>query len=365
MNFPYQKLATAMLLSISLLSTAHAANNGQDSASSPVKVDCTKGQSINKALKSDVAQLTIEVTGICNESVAIERDHVTLRGSDPLQDGIRADDTGQDAFTRTALRVLNAYQVGIENLQLTNGDYGLIVNHSGAIGLDNLLITGNQFGWFQRSSAAGAYSATITDNLEGGVLIRGASTWSCNNCTISDNPGSSESVLSAALTGRDASVLTLTDSVLSGDATGVALADASRLTVLGTSSIIAVPESTVAGYPCCAALDGAWDSNFNIGAGQTIEGPIFVYGGNLHIRTANQTIGAGWAGAINSLRATDARLVTGGSLQATDLSEFATLYLQDTAQVADLACDSGADAWCADPNVNIGGTSNCGQCPKP
>ena len=61
------------------------------------KVDCFKGKSINAVLKAhkNVDELIIEIDGICDEDVLVQRDNVTLLGinldgsGDPT-DGIRA-----------------------------------------------------------------------------------------------------------------------------------------------------------------------------------------------------------------------------------------------------------------------------------
>ena len=57
-----------------------------------VKVDCTKGGSINKALdqNKNARSLILEIGGMCTENVIVTRDRVTLRGINPSIDGIQA-----------------------------------------------------------------------------------------------------------------------------------------------------------------------------------------------------------------------------------------------------------------------------------
>ncbi len=67
-----------------------AVSSYADAQSEIVRVDCGKGQSINRALAAKAEELTIEIRGLCHESVIVSRDRVTLRGSDADVAGIAA-----------------------------------------------------------------------------------------------------------------------------------------------------------------------------------------------------------------------------------------------------------------------------------
>ena len=54
-----------------------------------IRVDCTKGQSIQAAIDKNAGSIIVEIRGICSENVLIDGREVTLRGSDPTVDGIR------------------------------------------------------------------------------------------------------------------------------------------------------------------------------------------------------------------------------------------------------------------------------------
>jgi len=91
-----------------------------------ISVDCARGESINKALsklpsKSD-AESVIEIHGMCEESVVVQRmANVTLRGTDPEQDGISWDVGQGDLFFpfSSALMIADTYTVRVENLMLS------------------------------------------------------------------------------------------------------------------------------------------------------------------------------------------------------------------------------------------------------
>jgi hypothetical protein len=108
-----------------------------------VAVDCTRGDTINKALtklpKKSSTETVIEIRGICEESVLVRRlENVTLRGIDPAEDGISwevAD--GRPLFPyNSALMIADSYSVRIENLMLT-GWRPLRLNHSDLIDVVN------------------------------------------------------------------------------------------------------------------------------------------------------------------------------------------------------------------------------------
>ena len=126
-----------MMATFALLASPSSAQK-----SKTIKVDCSKGQSINKALEDKADELIIEISGMCEENVLVERHNVTLRGGDPAGDGIRAVDEGDDDVALTIAGTLN---VAVENLRLTGGERGLTVNNviRGSVHVRNCNVEGN------------------------------------------------------------------------------------------------------------------------------------------------------------------------------------------------------------------------------
>src|SRR5712691_11791438 len=80
-----------------------------------VRVDCDRGERIRAALRRSADELVIEVRGMCDEDVLVERDKVTLHGASPDRDGIRSTLSGAHA----ALMLRRSHDVVVENLKLT------------------------------------------------------------------------------------------------------------------------------------------------------------------------------------------------------------------------------------------------------
>src|SRR5688572_12526718 len=106
--------------------TATAPSAAAQAPAATEKVDCSKGESINKALSKHqgAGSLVVELTGMCQENVVVTRDRVTLRGTDPATDGIQA--VGNVEQTDAAVWVRSAQLVTLENLKLTGGFTGLL-----------------------------------------------------------------------------------------------------------------------------------------------------------------------------------------------------------------------------------------------
>ena len=74
-----------------------------------------------RALRKSAVNLTIEISGMCEERVVIERDNVTLIGSDPLADGITISATDPWVH-RTLVKVVDPRGVRFENLTITGSE---------------------------------------------------------------------------------------------------------------------------------------------------------------------------------------------------------------------------------------------------
>lgn len=140
-------------------------------ATKTVKVDCTKGKSINTALNANqhVDQLTIEIDGICYENVHVENaENVTLIGDDPDEDGINGVSTDPSAVVGTTITIRRSTRVTLENLKITGGaNNGIGVSYSNAIRVENCIVEDNAVHGLSigRSSIVRVFNSEITGGL--------------------------------------------------------------------------------------------------------------------------------------------------------------------------------------------------------
>ena len=107
-----------------------------------VNVDCASGDSINGALATPAGKLTVKVTGICSENVAITRDDVVLAGSNAAADGIHGVATGAGVEPPVVL-IENAANVGLEDLAIALGPHDGIDIRNGRVELANCVVDSN------------------------------------------------------------------------------------------------------------------------------------------------------------------------------------------------------------------------------
>ena len=130
-----RRFMLALLVGAACLLLPPAHNFGTNAAaplektSATVKVNCAKGESVNKALTQfeTARSLTVEISGLCVENVLVTRDRVTLRGCDPATDGIEAE--VNDDRADVAVWVRGAQLVTLERLKLTGGFSGLLATN--------------------------------------------------------------------------------------------------------------------------------------------------------------------------------------------------------------------------------------------
>ncbi len=154
-------------------------------------VDCFSGESINKALENrkDLDKLlTIEITGICDEDVLVQRDNVRLIGlnldlTDPDNpiptDGIRAVSTDPNAPPTfgVALWIRDAANVTVKDLRIFGAArHGLRVTNSRPLILvENCRLEGNaNRGLSVADSNVTVQDTTLTGNDGGGATLFGA-----------------------------------------------------------------------------------------------------------------------------------------------------------------------------------------------
>ncbi len=157
--------------------SAHA----QNPTPKTITVDCAKGEKIQDAVDKNAAPLDIFVKGICVETVRIADKSFTLRGTDPLTDGIQG---GNPA----GLTVTDVDSAVVQNLAFTGNVTGIIVRS------DTLFVGEN---------------LTISSNSQRGIVADDARFAACIGCRLQNNGGF------AGVSTRGG-ILTLLDSVVTG-----------------------------------------------------------------------------------------------------------------------------------------------------
>ncbi|MEI6244928.1 MAG: hypothetical protein WCQ64_07755 [Acidobacteriota bacterium] len=176
----------------------------------PIRVDCTHGGSIMRALErypEHTDRITIEISGLCQEAVVISR-KVLIRGTDPATDGI----TGPTALPTTTTALVNVHGVAgfgatpgfevvrFEHLSITNSpNLGLAVN-TAQLGMTDVTISGhiNQAMLSFPGGSIYADHVRIIDNHNIGLNAAGGRI-NCSDCELTNNnPGGGPAAVSQA-----------------------------------------------------------------------------------------------------------------------------------------------------------------------
>ena len=369
----HKALGLFLLCACLLMSMTPARSAGAQAPAVTEKVDCGKGESINKALAKNPgpAALVVEVKGLCHENVVVTRDRVTLRGADPAADGIQA--VANVEQTDAALWVRGAQLVTVENLKLTGGFAGLTATDANLpfLRMLNCRVEGNtQFGIQLEVALLTAEDTTIGPNTRFNVGAFAGSRFECRECTITTSLTSTvrDSVFIAS-----GSQLLLFDSAITGGSVNV-----------GNSTAI-VSDSFLQAFPASGAASVLAGASSNVSLTRTqVEGPMrFSQGTTALLFGVTQTHGPAIGSTPNS--ADDAAFVKIGNafpvcalppcppgpppipsaVLGFNLSNFSNASLLQTSQVTgNLNCSLGGNAVCPTP-ANVNGTSNCALCPKP
>ena len=154
-------------------------------------VNCNrKNASIQKEINKvrHNADKTIFIKGICDESVVIDTDNITLRGDRDLDDVVGGG--------LTEIRIVGARRVTINALELTGSGYGVLVTDGASADIYNSNIHDNQYDGVgvANGSFARIYFNTITNNgrpapyYEAGIDVWAGSTARSAGNLVSENP---------------------------------------------------------------------------------------------------------------------------------------------------------------------------------
>lgn len=355
-------LAIAAMVAGGLLPSAFGRGATAAQTTATVKVDCSKGQSINKALadKKDERSLIVEIEGMCNENVILTRDRVTLRGANPSTDGIQAE--SNVAPIDSALWVRGAHEVTIENLKLTGGYAGLLASEASTLflGMFNCRLEGNSaYGvLLESSSTLRAEDTVLTSNGSFNATAYAGSVFWCVRCTLSDPLGSGAPNINAS----SSSTVILTANTLTNG--GIQVSGGAFLTVV---------DSTIDARSPGTSVFGTRSAVVNLTRVQ-VSGPMrFFQSSNAVLLGVTQT-GSGSPNLVDEnafVKIGDASPATGGpptipsTVLGFSIQNFSNGSLLQTSQInGNLNCGPGANVFCANP-ANVSGTSNCALCPKP
>lgn len=315
------------------------------SAQTVARVNCDQKGSVNAALAKykGAGKLVIQITGMCTENVVVDRNALTLLGTDPATDGVRA-----PAGTAIAVLVDGSRDVILQNLRVTGGtELGVRFAHSEGK-LINCRAEGNGSGAEADWSYFSAEDSTFSFNTLVGLVLYGASFGRCTRCTIADNTGGS---YSEGLEIGDGSFINLFDTDISGSDTGITVIN-SRVIVRAGSTVSAsqFAISTGAGAVVHLNLEGA-----------PFSGSVDVQNSIVHVN-GSQTLNPNGNTVYNKSHLT---LGAGASLLGVDIGGFSSaVFGPGSAITGNLSCGSGGDAFCVNPS-SVTGSANCGQCTKP
>lgn len=364
----HQALWLFLLCACLLMPAAPTRPVGARAPTTTEKVNCHKGESINKALtKHPGAALVVEISGMCRENVVVTRDRVTLRGSDPGTDGVEA--AADDEQTDAAVWVRDAQLVTVENLKLTGGFSGLLASNVGVpfLRLKNCRLEGNnQWGAQLELALLDAADTTFGPNTRFSVGVFNGSRFGCTRCTLTLAPDSTTRDNILALGGSQ--VILFESALVNGG-------------INAGNSSVNLTDSSVQAFPGASAVVAGASSSLGFVRTQVAGSFRLSSGSTTNLRGVTQTLGPA-PGPPNI--AEDASFVKIGSapqpcptppcspgpfipsnVHGFNLSNFAKLSLIEGAQLTgNINCIFGADAFCQFP-ASVSGTANCQLCTKP
>jgi hypothetical protein len=323
------------------------------------RVNCGQGNSsISSALSIPADHLTIEVSGLCQEHVRIERDNVTIVGTDRVTDGITGPALDDPLTQHALLRIDDARNVRLENLAIINGEgIGVETNGIASVEMVNCRVEGNASHGVQANGGGSLIIYAEEDVAADGGLLHimdsqlgenggievislDGEIW-CEGCTI-DGDG----YVSAEASGHGRIAFYDSD-VLSGWHQGLIAVDGG--TIRGEDSNA---ESTAITLWALRNAEITWE-------GGSVTGLVRAWAfSRVGLADVVQTgTGTNEIYSDSYLSADDS-----SSLLNTELREFSKGSAAGGATFGGLACESGSDFWCA-PTAPGPAGSTCLLCP--
>lgn len=174
---------TVLLLGSTALARVAGQVPSSNSPTTTILVDCTKGQSIMKALDTQGSRaggpIVVVIRGTCNENVSVRRDWVTLQGESE-GDGI--------AVSRgTAVLLWQVRKIGLEQLTITKiggrgGSIGIYMVQQTTANMGNVRVNGFRTGLVVAGRSGSAIGDSTFEDNRTGISVSGNS-----GVTISDS----------------------------------------------------------------------------------------------------------------------------------------------------------------------------------
>lgn len=322
-----------------------------------VVVDCRGSKTIAQALEEPAEELIVEVRGVCQENVVVDRDRVTLRGRNPQGDGIRSASPGSREPT---LLIRGARGVTIENLGISDAGWdGLrVLSAHDQIEINNCRLQDNaNWGGSIIDSTVTLNGVRVSRNgrdvsdvAQGGLMVARGSMATCNDCSIEANPQTGSNVGAVVYSN---SALTLNG----GNAEG-RIAVLAQLHSSASLSDVALAASEwafqanhygnvrVLGGELAGSFLGLGHSTIRLYGATQLENPV----GNL-VTEASTLLG-------DDREGTEIGTTLSG---LTQVSEFSNGKLLGGTVAEDLVCSLEARVFCAPTTSKR--SSNCGLCP--
>jgi hypothetical protein len=299
-------------------------------------VDCAAGESIEDALaKAKKADgLVVSISGMCEENVTIERDHVALLGGDPEADGIR----GVSGIDAPAIRIKHGYGVVLENLTVEDGDGGGVRADWSSLTVRNCRIRHNElFGVYLSGATAWFWDVAVSENSSIGVRLHQAAALVAEDSVFNDNVGYQVAVVSGSRTDLHRCSI---------EGSGGLDSELGSFIYTHQTSVLAVEGR---------ALSSTWNSQVFMANGE-LSGSVAVFeNSGMDLSWVDHTSNASVNQvSFNSYLAVD---VSTHLLGPVIVSEFSTLTLtNDSVLDGDLLCGSAGDAFADDPATQITGS---------
>jgi len=335
-----------------MLSSRRVAAPQAQTTTKTVNVDCTKGEKIQDAVDKNAAPLDILVHGICVESVTIRAKDFTLRGTDPMTDGI------QGVAGGAALRATHLESALIENLGFVNSaGSSFIAEHADAVNMNNCRVVGNQ-----RGIQIGADSnfigngLTVTSNAGRAFWANGARFVGCNACNFSGNGGfTGTSLRGSIVTFLDSEVIATNGIQAITDA----YIDVDCLSVISTHtcSLQASNFAAIASQQAQAALFGSGDFTGKLFADDHAD--LYVLGARQITGTGNSfdSFATLWVEPLED----ENNVVQQSRINGALLTGFVRALVRDQSTLnGAIQCQSASDAWLDATVIRTPGSSVTG-----
>ncbi len=177
----------AALAALAMVTATASAQRGAKHVT--FKVQCP-GESINKALNKapDKGHVTIEVIGVCHENVTIQRDNVTLLGTNPTSSKIIGVPE-VNLIDESPVTVRTSSNVDIKNLTIAGGTSSGIATVASEVHASNCILEDNGFNGVAQTGGGllRVDNCTIRNNTLSGVRVQDGGFLEVTNSSIESN----------------------------------------------------------------------------------------------------------------------------------------------------------------------------------